>query len=571
MNFSEIGLNKEIIQSVTDLGFEIPTEIQAKVIPEILSSERDVIGLAQTGTGKTAAFGLPVIHQVDLSNPNVQALVLCPTRELCLQISRDLKKYTKHTKDFKTVAVYGGSSIDVQIKGLKANPQVVVGTPGRTLDLIKRKQLKVKNIRWLVLDEADEMLSMGFRDDLESILSGTPANRQTLLFSATMPDEVRRITKEYMNNPVEIVSGAKNSGADNVRHEVYTVRAADRYLALKRLLDNNPNIYGIVFCRTRAETGDVAAKLMNDGYSADALHGDLSQAQRDKVMDSFRKQHIQMLVATDVAARGLDINNLTHVLNYNLPDDPEIYIHRSGRTGRAGKQGVSMIISHSREGRRIANIEKLVSQKFHKMQVPTGDEIVEKRLYTLMDNIENIIVDEEQIAPYWDKIKKKLDWLDRDDLLKRVVYVEFNRFLDYYKNSKDLNEVFEKQQGKDRKTSKKNNRQDNYSNKAFTRFFINIGEKQNIKAHNLIGLINEKTKSRDIEIGRIDLMRNFSFFEADSEFTEQILKGFKNANYGSVKLNVEVSKPETRKSKSDDDFSRKKKTKKRKGGKPKRR
>ncbi len=564
-----MGLKDEILQSITELGFEKPTEIQEKVIPEILKSDQDIIGLAQTGTGKTAGFGLPLIQQIDVNNKDIQALILCPTRELCLQIARDLKKYSRYTEQFKTVAVYGGANIETQIRGLNTNPQVIVGTPGRTLDLIKRRKLKPAKIKWLVLDEADEMLNMGFRDDLDAILDGTSGQKQTLLFSATMPKEVRTLTTRYMNNPVEIVSGTKNAGTRNVVHQVYVVRAADRYLALKRLVDNNPKIYGIVFCRTRAETRDVADQLINDGYSADALHGDLSQAQRDTVMDSFRKQHIQLLVATDVAARGLDINNLTHVLNYNLPDDPEVYIHRSGRTGRAGRQGVSMIISHAREGRRIKNLESLVGQKIVKGLVPSGEEIVEKRLYTVMDSIENIIVDEEKIAPYWEQIQKKLSWLDRDELLKRFLFVEFNRFVEYYKNAQDLNVKPEDRSNTKKTKSKpaKGKSFDEYSGKDFTRFFINVGEKQRVQVHNLIGLINEKTRSRDIEIGKVDIMRNFSFFEVDSEYANMVEDAFSGQKYKGFELRVEVASPANssnskRKKPSSSDRKKKRKGKK---------
>jgi ATP-dependent RNA helicase DeaD len=595
--FEEMGLSEDILKSISELGFENPTDIQEKVIPEILSTHRDVIGLAQTGTGKTAGFGLPLIQQIDLTNKAVQAIILCPTRELCMQITKDLTRYSKYTKNLRTLAVYGGSSIDTQVRALNNNPQIVVGTPGRTLDLIKRRRLKLTHISWLVLDEADEMLNMGFRDDLDDILEGTPAERQTLLFSATLPTGVKQITKRYMNDPVEIVSGKKNAGTTDVEHELYVVRAPDRYLALKRLVDVNPQIYAIVFCRTRAETREVADKLIQDGYSADAIHGDLSQAQRDSVMDSFRKRHIQMLVATDVAARGLDINDLTHVLNYNLPDDPEVYIHRSGRTGRAGKHGVSVVISHSREGRRIRELEKIVGQKFKLRSVPSGEEIVEKRLYTLMDKIENIVVDNAQIEPYWEQIKSKLDWIDRDELLKRFVYVEFNKFVDYYKNAKDLNVSQSSQsdgrsgrrgrdtdgrrdRGRDggrdgrRDSGREGNRDRGrderrdsgregsrdrgrdegrdsgrkYSDKEFTRFFINIGEKQNVKVPNLIGIINENTRRKDIEIGKVDLLRNFSFFEVDSAFSDVILKSFKDVEYEGVELNVEISKPSAERS-----------------------
>ncbi len=552
--FKEMGLSEDILRATDELGFEEPTDIQEKVIPEILNKNGDLIGLAQTGTGKTAGFGLPVIQQMDMSDKSVQVIILCPTRELCLQISKDFKKYSKYVKGFKTLAVYGGANISTQINGLKAGPQVVVGTPGRTLDLIKRNKLKLNNIRTLVLDEADEMLNMGFREDLDAILHDTPKGRQTLLFSATLPAGVKQLTKKYMNQPTEIVSGKRNSGATDVEHEVYTVRAADRYLALKRLLDIHPGIYGIVFCRTRAETRDVAARLIEDGYPADAIHGDLSQAQRDHVMHAFRTRNVQMLVATDVAARGLDINDLTHVLNYNLPDDPEVYIHRSGRTGRAGKKGVSIIISHAREGRKIATLEKLTGHQFKRKTVPAGEEIVEKRLYTLMDKIENIVPDEERIAPYWEAIQKKLSWLDRDELLKRFVYVEFNRFIDYYKGAKDLN-VSPKSgkkdkprgkseaKGRDKSGSKGHNNASQLPEEGFTRFFINLGEKQNLKVHNLIGLINEQTRNRKIEIGKIDIFRKFSFFELDSTFTDQVLSSFEHARYRGLPVNVEVSKP----------------------------
>ncbi|MGM0377980.1 MAG: DEAD/DEAH box helicase [Bacteroidota bacterium] len=552
--FKEMGLSEDILRAIDELGFETPTDIQEKVIPEILNKKGDLIGLAQTGTGKTAGFGLPVIQQMDMSDKSVQVIILCPTRELCLQISKDFKKYSKYVDGFKTLAVYGGANISTQISGLNAKPQIVVGTPGRTLDLIKRKKLKLNNIKTLVLDEADEMLNMGFREDLDAILQDTPQGRQTLLFSATLPAGVKQLTKKYMNQPTEIVSGKRNSGATDVEHEVYTVRASDRYLALKRLLDIHPGIYGIVFCRTRAETRDVAAKLIEDGYPADAIHGDLSQAQRDHVMHAFRTRNVQMLVATDVAARGLDINDLTHVLNYNLPDDPEIYIHRSGRTGRAGKKGISIIISHAREGRKIQTLEKLTGHQFKRKTVPAGEEIVEKRLYTLMDKIENIVPDEERIAPYWETIQKKLSWMDRDELLKRFVYVEFNRFIDYYKGAKDLN-VSPKSgkkdkprgkseaKGKGKPESKGHNNASQLPEEGFTRFFINLGEKQNIKVHNLIGLINEQTRNRKIEIGKIDIFRKFSFFELDSSFTDQVLSSFEHARYRGFPVSVEISKP----------------------------
>lgn len=536
ITFHELGLNKNLLQAVDELGFVNPTPIQQKAIPQILGSEKDLIALAQTGTGKTAAFGLPILEQLSVESRTVQAIILCPTRELCLQITKDLESFSKYLGNVMIQSVYGGADAVKQINGLKKNPQIVVGTPGRTLDLIKRGALKINHINWLVLDEADEMLNMGFREDIDAILEGTPKEKQTLLFSATMMKEVRRIANEYMHKPDEISIGKSNEGANNVEHHYYMVRANDRYLVLKRLADINPNVYGIVFCRTRRETKEVADALIQDGYNADALHGDLSQAQRDTVMDKFRRKQLQLLVATDVAARGIDVNELTHVINYNLPDDPEVYVHRSGRTGRAGNKGISIVIAHSREGRKIKELEKLIGKRIEAKKVPTGKEIVEKRLFATIDKIEQIDVDETQIAPYMDTISKKLEWMDRDELLRRFVSLEFTTFLDYYKNAKDLNVS---ESGKGDRESRNGNVQ------GFTRFFINIGQKQQIKVPNLIGLINEKTRKRDIEIGKIEILRNFSFFEADSAHEQLILDSFKNDG----EIEVQVSTPEKKEGK----------------------
>lgn len=538
ITFHELGLNPQILQAIDELGFVNPTPVQLEAIPQILRSSQDVIALAQTGTGKTAAFGLPILEQLSVESRTVQAIVLCPTRELCLQITRDIETYSKFLGNVMVQAVYGGADAQKQINGLKKNPQIVVGTPGRTLDLINRGALKINNVSWVVLDEADEMLNMGFRDDIDSILESTPVEKQTLLFSATMPKEVRRIASEYMHKPVEIAIGKTNEASNDVEHQYYMVRANDRYLALKRLADINPDVYGIVFCRTRRETKDVADSLIQDGYNADALHGDLSQAQRDTVMEKFRRKQLQLLVATDVAARGIDVNELTHVINYNLPDDPEVYVHRSGRTGRAGNKGISIIIAHSREGRRIKDLEKLIHKKIERKEVPTGQEIVERRLFATIDKIENIDVDETQIEPYMETINKKLEWMDRDELLKRFVSMEFNIFLDYYKNAKDLNVAPGKGDGG--RESRRGNVQ------GFTRFYIGIGQKQKLKAPNLIGLINEVTNKRDIEIGKIEILRNFSFFEADSEYEKLILDSF-----AGEEVEVQVSKPERKDSSSD--------------------
>lgn len=518
--FNEMGLNESLVKAVEDLGFLEPTPVQQKAIPQILQSEKDLIALAQTGTGKTAAFGLPILSQLDIDSRAVQAIILCPTRELCLQIARDLEAYSKYLGNVKIQAIYGGADARKQIDGLRRNPQIVVGTPGRTLDLIERKALKINEVNWVVLDEADEMLNMGFRDDIDAILESTPTEKQTLLFSATMPSEVRRIASQYMHQPEEISIGKTNQASSDVVHQYYMVRANNRYLALKRIADINPDIYGIVFCRTRREAKDVADSLIQDGYNADALHGDLSQAQRDTVMDKFRRKQLQLLVATDVAARGIDVTELTHVINYNLPDDPEVYVHRSGRTGRAGNKGISIIIAHSREGRRIKELEKLIHKTIERKEVPNGEEIVEKRLYASIDKIEKIEVNEEQIEPYMETISKKLEWMDRDELLKRLVAAEFSTFLGYYKDAPDLNVLDSGSRNESRGR-----------NQDYSRFFIGLGKKHQLRVQDLIGLINDLTQTKDIKIGEIEILRNFSFFEADKAYEQMILDAFAKEEY----------------------------------------
>lgn len=558
--FQELGLKPELLKIIEELGFVNPTPIQEKIIPVILDSRKDLIGLAQTGTGKTAAFGLPIINLADESSKQVQALVLCPTRELGMQVANDLKTYGKYVKNFNVISVYGGASIEPQINAIKKGCQIVVGTPGRTLDLIKRKVLKIKSIRWMVLDEADEMLNMGFKDELDAILEQTPAEKETLLFSATMPKEIRRIAEKYMNNPEEVLAGKKNTGAENVRHEFYSVQAKDRYEVLKRIADMNPDIYSIVFCRTRRETKEVADKLIADGYNADALHGDLSQAQRDSVMKRFRIKHLQILVATDVAARGLDVNDLTHVINYNLPDELEAYIHRSGRTGRAGKSGISIAICHSRELGKIKRLEQLSGKTFVKKLVPAGADICEKQLFNLIDKVEKINVNEAQIEKYLPVIYKKLDHLSREELIQHFVSVEFNRFLEYYKGARDLNIASKPSKDSPRKGTAK----------GFSRFFISVGSNSNLTVPRLIGLINDSTQTRDIEIGKIDIMKKFSFFEVDSKFESEILKAFKNAKYEGGRVSVELSKPDSKSTKRRENSSydfRKKKNFKRSDGK----
>ncbi len=544
MTFEELGLNPELLKAVHDLEFINPTPIQEKVIPVLLNTTSDLIGQAQTGTGKTAAYGLPLIQRSDQTSNQIQALVLCPTRELCMQITGDLQLYSKYTDRFNTVAVYGGASIENQIKALKKGCQIVVGTPGRVLDMIGRKVLKISDIKWLVLDEADEMLNMGFKEDLDTILAEAPAERQTLLFSATMPHEIREIAHKYMKSAEEISMGKKNESTENVKHEYYIVHAKDRYEALKRLADINPKIYGIVFCRTRNETKIIAEKLISDGYNADALHGDLSQGQRDQVMNRFRTKHLQILVATDVAARGLDVTDLTHIINYDLPDEREIYIHRSGRTGRAGKSGICISIIHLKETGKIKDLERLTGKKFERKMVPGGREICEKQLFNLVDKVENIEVNDEQIDQYLPVIYKKLEWLGREDLIKHFVSVEFNSFLSYYEKANDLNVT--KNERPERETFKRG------GGKAFSRFFISVGSKSNLTVPRLIGLINDYTKTRDIEIGKIEIMKKFAFFEIEQQYEKLILNAFKNAKYEGAHVAVELSIPDTKSSDSRD-------------------
>ena len=469
-SFLNFSLNSELLKSIKELGFNSPTPIQSKVIPHLMSSDQDLIASAQTGTGKTAAFGLPLLDLTNTKVTNVQTLILCPTRELCIQITNDLLTYSKYLKNINILSVYGGVKIEKQIKSLKKGPQIVVGTPGRTNDLIRRKKLIIGNIDRLILDEADEMLSMGFKEDLEAIIQQTPKKKQILLFSATMTQKVVGVTKKYMKNSLELAVARVNRAADNVEHIYYVVKPRDRYEVVKRIADMNPDIYGIVFCRTRRETKDIAIKLMNDHYNADTIHGDLSQSERDDVMRRFRKGQLQILVATDVAARGLDVEDLTHVINYNLPDDDEIYIHRSGRTGRAGKKGVSIAIINGRNMRKLKDIERTSKISFKKKDVPSGLDICKKRLYALIDKIEKVDVNEDQIEPFLPYIFEKLNWLDREKLIKHFVSTEFNRYLSYYKDSKDVNEEsFEKVDNNRKTKRKRRNRRKFYNSKNSNR------------------------------------------------------------------------------------------------------
>lgn len=535
-SFTETGLQQNILQAVQDLGFEKPTPIQIKTIPHLLSSGQDLVAFAQTGTGKTAAFGLPVVQLTDTEDKNTQTLILCPTRELCLQITGDLQSFAKYSP-VSIVAVYGGASIDTQIKALQKSAQIVVATPGRARDLIKRRKLVLNNVARVILDEADEMLNMGFKEEIDEILQSVPAERQTLLYSATMSKEIKAIANKYMNQPAEFSSATRNSGAENVNHIFYIVQAKDRYETLKRIADINPDIYGIVFCRTRKDTMAVADKLMQDGYNADALHGELSQAQRNEVMGRFRNRHLQILVATDVAARGLDVNDLTHVINYNLPDDTEGYVHRSGRTGRAGKSGTSIAIVHKREISKIKEIEKSANVNFKKELVPSGQDICQKQLFNLIDKIEKTEVNQEQIEPFLPAIYEKLSWLSREELIKHFVSAEFNRFLSYYQNARDLNAKEEKKRDKNDKKSGRS-----AESEGFTRMFINAGSKDNLHPARLLGIINDSLDSPDTQVGRIEILRKFSFFEIETGMESQLINALNGYDLEGTTLAVEVSK-----------------------------
>jgi ATP-dependent RNA helicase DeaD len=527
LNFQELGLKPDLIKAVEALGFKEPMPVQAAVIPFLLTQARDVVGLAQTGTGKTAAFGLPLLQYLDLSLRHTQALILCPTRELCMQITRDLQSFAAFMPGVNIVPIYGGASFDVQLKQLAAKPQIIVATPGRLNDMIRRKKVDFSKVSWVVLDEADEMLDMGFQEEVDTILESTPKDKHTLLFSATMPEEVERILTKYMQKPVIKTVGQRNAGTTNVKHMYYMVQAKDRYQALKRIADFNPRMYALIFCRTRAETQEIADSLIRDGYNADSLHGDLSQAQRDHVMKRFRNRTLQMMVATDVAARGLDVNDLTHVINYNLPDEADTYIHRSGRTGRADKTGICVSIIHMKEKFKIKMIEKKVGREFAKAKIPTGVQVCEKQLFHHIDRMENVEVNREEIESFLPVIYRKLEWMDREEIIKRFVSLEFNRFLDYYRDARDLNV----EEGRDSRGEVS----------RFQRMFFSVGRKDKMAAQQIIGLINEVTRSRDVKIGRIDIMHAFSFVDVDSNSIELLKRSFANESQNPMRVRIELA------------------------------
>jgi len=546
ITFEEIGINSELMKGIEDLGFDTPMPIQEKVIPTLLKNEQDILGFAQTGTGKTAAFGLPIIQRIDLSNRNTQALILSPTRELCLQIANDLKNYSKHIRGLNIVTVYGGADIVSQMKALKRGAHLIVATPGRMNDLLNRRnKIDLSEMQTVVLDEADEMLTMGFKEELNAILDRTPEKKTTLLFSATMSKDVKKLATTYMNDPIEISAGKRNAGADKVKHICYNVHEKNRYPALKRIVDYNPNIYGIIFCRTRENTKEVARKLIQDGYNADALHGDLSQAQRESVMHKFRVKNLHLLTATDVAARGLDVKDLTHIINYNLPDDTISYIHRSGRTGRAGHHGISIAITNMREKYKISDIEKLLKKKFELKPVPTGNEICEKRLLNIVDRLRKTEVDHEEIEKFLPAVYEKLESLSREELIKHFVALEFNQFLEYYKSADELIVPREREKVEFKKLKTNVKKRSGYSRPApesgFTRFYINLGQKDNITPQDLLGLVNRSTRQRNVDVGRIDIMRKFSFFEVDEYYTETLITGFKNITLNKKKVIVEIT------------------------------
>jgi ATP-dependent RNA helicase DeaD len=544
ITFDGMGLRPEILRAIGELGFETPTPIQEKVIPLLIEGSRDITGLAQTGSGKTAAFGLPVLHRIDPGSTTTQALVLCPTRELCIQIVNDLTRFAKFCTGVKILAVYGGSSIEAQIHSLRRGVQIVVATPGRLGDLMRRRKIDISKVDTVILDEADEMLNMGFRDEINTILAETPEEKRTLLFSATMPKEVAAIASGYMNDPIEVTVGRKNAGNENVRHVYYMVHTSDRYRALKRIVDASPEVYGIVFCRTRQETGEIAGRLAEDGYSAEALHGDLTQPQRDAVMGRFRAKVLRLLVATDVAARGLDVNELTHVINYNLPDDIDVYTHRSGRTGRAGKTGVSVSIIPPRDRYRIERLEKMLHRPFEKGKIPDGKDICRIRLSHLVDRIEQTTGIDDEIAAFIPEIAERLSSLSREELIVRFVAAEFKSFLEYYKNEPDIEPA-------DRQAAKSPRHERTAGIVDYAKFQINVGGDNGMRPQVLMSLINRHTRNRSIGIGRTRIMDDCSYFEADRRYANDILDAFRKATFENRKLVVSLSDEQSGKRGSD--------------------
>lgn len=572
MTFKELGLSEKITNNLSEIGFITPTPIQQEVISYIKQTDSDLIGLAQTGTGKTAAFGLPVIEKVDFTQNHIQALIICPTRELCVQICKDLNTYAKPFQQKQIIPVYGGVSIDTQIRQLRQGVHIVVATPGRCMDLLERKVIKTNQIKYFVLDEADEMLNMGFQEDIRAIFNQLPADKSVWLFSATLSPTIRKIAMEYMNNPKEIAVGKKNSTAENLSHIYYSVHEKNRYLALKRVIDFHPDIYGVIFCRTKEDTRRIAEKLIEDGYSCAPIHGDLSQSQREIVMGSFRSKNLQILVATDVAARGIDVTGVTHVIHYHLPDDPESYTHRSGRTARAGKKGASIALVNKREFSKLRDIEQFIKIKFQTAKVPTGNEVCGKQLHFLIEKVSKTTVNQEEIAPYMDEIEQKLGHLTQFEIIQKFISAEFNRFLDYYKNSVDLNESIQEDRSRERSSDRYDRRDDRrktgdrdrrddrrgddrrrdrrddrgdfsrsgYDNKDFKRFFISLGEKDRVKKGGIVKELCDQTGIKSVNIGKIEVKEEFSFIEIKSDDLsrlEKVMNGRFTIN--GVKANIE--------------------------------
>ena len=544
--FEELGVGEPLRRAIEELGFETPMPVQEAVIPHLLGDDGgDVVALAQTGTGKTAAFGLPVLQRIDPSKHVPQALILAPTRELCLQIAGDLADFSKYIPDVTVLPVYGGSSIESQIRALRAGVEVIVATPGRLIDLINRGVVNSSDVHTVILDEADEMLNMGFLDSIEEILSHIPEDRRMLLFSATMPADIAKIAKKYMRDYREFVIGNRNEGAANVRHIYYMVNARDKYLALKRIADNSPDIYAIVFCRTRRDTQEIADRLIADGYNADALHGDLSQQQRDIVMKKFRDRVTSILVATDVAARGLDVDDLTHVINFGLPDEAAVYTHRSGRTGRAGKTGVSIAIIHSREKGRLREIEKIIGKKFEHKQVPTPEHIIEKQLYHLADRIERAQVDETEIGKYLPGVSRKLSWLSGEDLLKRLISLELHRLLQYYKDAPVIDLIDEKKPKKERKEKGRERdpreKDRRTAEDGMERIYVNLGKADGFYAGNLIDMLNHTVQGKRVDVGRIDLFANYSLFDVEKDAARRVVGSLKGAEFYGKRVYAEIA------------------------------
>ncbi len=543
--FIELGIRHDIVNAINELGFEKPTPIQEQAVPVLLAGSNDFVGLAQTGTGKTAAFGLPLLELLDFSKKQPQALVLCPTRELCLQIARDIENYAKYVDNVHVVAVYGGANISDQLRQIRRGVQIVVATPGRMLDIIGRKAIDFSEVSYVVLDEADEMLNMGFQEDINNILSTTPETKKTWLFSATMPAEVRRIAKKYMTDPFELTMGTKNTGNANIEHNYYVVRARDKYPAFKRIVDSSPEIFGIVFCRTKIETQEIAEALIKDGYNADALHGDLSQQQRDKVMKRYRDRSLQMLIATDVAARGIDVNDVTHVINYSLPDEIENYTHRSGRTARAGKTGISISLVNLKELGKIRQIEKVIGKSFVKMEVPKGVDVVDKQLFALLDKVAQVEVNESQIGIHMPKILERFEDFSKEDVIKHFVSLEFNRFLEYYKNAPDLNVDAQEGRGRDRgdRNGNKAGNDDRYGRTGYksdyTRLFINLGAMDQFSRGEMLGYICDNSRISGKSIGKIDVKGVYSFFEVQNEVVDKVLAGFKSVDFEGRTVRIE--------------------------------